>query len=77
MVRGLIGGHHAEDARLPLLVWWAIEAKVSTNPSEVVNLFREESLWRAPIVEHDITSESCDASPPRAAAMIFPFVQSY
>jgi putative heme-binding domain-containing protein len=40
---------------LPLLVWWAIEAKVATNPSDVVAFFREPEVWRASIVERDMT----------------------
>jgi putative heme-binding domain-containing protein len=53
-VRGLIECHNADDARLPLLVWWAIEAKVAASPSEVVDFFREPAIWREPMVERDI-----------------------
>jgi putative heme-binding domain-containing protein len=55
IIRAIIQSHNASDPRLPLLVWWAIEAKVATNPSDVVTFFREPEVWRASIVERDIT----------------------
>ncbi|HEX2475755.1 MAG TPA: PVC-type heme-binding CxxCH protein [Lacipirellulaceae bacterium] len=54
IIRDIIQTHDASDIRLPLLVWWAIEAKVAASPSEVVDFFREPASWRAPIVERDI-----------------------
>jgi putative heme-binding domain-containing protein len=54
IIRAIIQTHDASDLRLPLLVWWAIEAKVATNPSEVVAFFRERAVWRASIVERDM-----------------------
>ena len=39
---------HEEDARdihIPLLLWWAIEAKVAADPEAVLNLFADRSLW--------------------------------
>jgi putative membrane-bound dehydrogenase-like protein len=54
IVRSLIENHSAQDARLSLLVWWAIEAKVATDPGTVVDFFREPAIWRTQIVERDI-----------------------
>jgi putative heme-binding domain-containing protein len=57
IVRALIQRHNVNDSRLPLLIWWAIESKVTTNPSEVVSFFREESIWRAPMFEANIAEQ--------------------
>jgi putative heme-binding domain-containing protein len=49
---------HAEDARdihIPLLLWWAIEAKVASDPDAVLDLFREQAFWTQPIVASTIT----------------------
>src|SRR5262249_43889410 len=48
---------HAEDARdihIPLLLWWAIEAKVGSDPDAVLQLFRDRDFWRLPIVANTI-----------------------
>jgi putative heme-binding domain-containing protein len=55
IVRNLLERQNADDARLPLLVWWAIEAKVAFDPSAVADLFRDPAIWRTPIVKRDIT----------------------
>ena len=44
----------AADSRIPLLLWWAIEAKVAEDPSAVVAMFNDASVWRLPIVEQHI-----------------------
>lgn len=49
---------HDEDVHyihLPLLLWWAIEAKVSTDPDAVLKLFENHALWDRPIVARKIT----------------------
>ncbi len=46
VVRGLMS--HDEDAadpRLPLLIWWAIEAKATTDPDAVAAEFRKPAAW--------------------------------
>lgn len=70
IVRKLLA--HAEDAdepRLPLLLWWAIEAKVNSDPNSplssprgegpgvrgVIDLFRDPEIWKLPIVERHLT----------------------
>ncbi len=40
-----------QDNRMPLLIWWAIEAQCESNPDAVVALFNEDSYWREPLVE--------------------------
>ena len=40
--RGLLAhDEDASDIHMPLLLWWAIEAKVATDPEAVLALFRE------------------------------------
>ncbi|HYE19557.1 MAG TPA: c-type cytochrome [Tepidisphaeraceae bacterium] len=43
------------DPHLPLLLWWAVEAKLRENPSAVLDLFAQPDLWPAPIVRSTIT----------------------
>src|SRR5205823_14290429 len=33
------------DIHLPLLLWWAIEAKVATEPESVLALFEHSATW--------------------------------
>jgi putative heme-binding domain-containing protein len=40
----------ARDIHLPLLLWWALEAKVATDPEAVLALFRDPKAWDLPIV---------------------------
>ncbi len=46
----------ATDARQPLMLWWAIEDKVATDPDAVLDLFADRELWRAPLVEQHLLS---------------------
>lgn len=49
---------HAEDAKdihIPLLLWWAIEAKVASAPDAVLDLFRDRDFWSQPVVAGTIT----------------------
>ncbi|HKX62791.1 MAG TPA: PVC-type heme-binding CxxCH protein, partial [Verrucomicrobiae bacterium] len=46
MIAGLLAqSGDVNDARLPLLIWWAIEEKCSTNPEAVLRFFEDSSLW--------------------------------
>ncbi len=55
MVRALlVRDADATDPHLPLLLWWAIEAKAESDRSAVVDLFRDRSLWAHPIVRRTI-----------------------
>jgi putative heme-binding domain-containing protein len=52
LVRAL--GARAEDAadnRMPLLVWWALEAQCEHNRDDVLKLFEDSTFWRSPLVE--------------------------
>jgi hypothetical protein len=52
IVRGLLGrSEDAGDIHLPLLLWWAIEAKVDSDRDRVLALFDDRALWSAPLVE--------------------------
>lgn len=42
------------DPFLPLLLWWAIEAHATANRDDVVQLFRDGSLWEKPLVKQTI-----------------------
>lgn len=48
---------HKEDAidpQIPLLLWWAIEARCETDRDAVLALFQVPELWHEPIVEKQI-----------------------
>ncbi len=42
------------DPDIPLLIWWAIEAKSESDRKEVLAIFNDKSIWPNPIVEKDI-----------------------
>ncbi|QXD25947.1 dehydrogenase [Opitutia bacterium ISCC 51] len=42
----------AEDAFMPLLVWWALEAFISNNPDQVVSLFEGGRLFDEAMVQN-------------------------
>ena len=48
------GARIADDIHLPLLLWWAIEAKVATDPEAVLALFQDRATWDLPIVRTTI-----------------------
>ena len=39
----------AGDIHIPLLLWWAIEAKATTDPEAVLALFEDRAFWDLPI----------------------------
>ena len=43
-----------DDIHLPLLLWWALEAKVATDPEAVLALFQDRAIWDLPIVRATI-----------------------
>ena len=52
IVRALaLRGEDANDNRMPLLLWWAIEAQCEEHRDEVVQLFSDAEFWRSPLVE--------------------------
>jgi putative heme-binding domain-containing protein len=44
----------AEDNRMPLLIWWAIESKCGDHADEVLKLFEEPEFWRSPLVKKNL-----------------------
>jgi putative membrane-bound dehydrogenase-like protein len=43
-------GLDADDAHLPLLLWWAVEAKAVAHRQDVLKLLAEPGLWESPLV---------------------------
>ncbi|MBI4623283.1 MAG: c-type cytochrome, partial [Verrucomicrobia bacterium] len=55
IVRSLLArDEDANDPRLPLLLWWAIEAKAESDRTEVLALFHDAAIWRHAIVKQHI-----------------------
>ncbi|HZW29102.1 MAG TPA: PVC-type heme-binding CxxCH protein, partial [Isosphaeraceae bacterium] len=51
IVRALLSRQEdTRDIHLPLLLWWAIEAKVATDPDAVLALFEDRATWDLPVV---------------------------
>lgn len=40
-----------DDPRLPLLIWWAVEARCGADRDSVLKLFEDTSLWFQPMTE--------------------------
>ncbi len=50
IVRALLArSEDAGDIHLPLLIWWALEAKATTDPEAVLALFQDRAVWELPI----------------------------
>src|SRR5439155_5687942 len=43
-----------EDIHLPLLLWWALEAKAESDREQVLRLFSAPEIWGLPLVEKHI-----------------------
>jgi putative heme-binding domain-containing protein len=43
-----------QDLHLPLLLWWAVEAKAESDRDAVVKLFSEKAVWKLPMVEQHL-----------------------
>jgi len=48
------GPGRVDDPRLPLLVWWAIEAKIAADRDAVLDWFGDTSVWGEPLVAKEI-----------------------
>ncbi len=46
----------AEDKHLPLLLWWALESKATSDRAQVLDLLKDSALWRTPIVQKFIVA---------------------
>ena len=44
----------ASDIHIPLLLWWAIEAKADKDRDAVLALFEDQSFWQQPLVKDTI-----------------------
>lgn len=55
IVKNLLGrDEDAGDIFAPLLLWWAIESKASTDRGRVIALLSDTGLWKKPLVEQHI-----------------------
>jgi putative heme-binding domain-containing protein len=41
----------ANDPHIPLLLWWALEARAETEREAIPGLFRDPELWKQPLAE--------------------------
>ncbi|WP_236978945.1 DUF7133 domain-containing protein [Membranihabitans maritimus] len=46
----LIYHNDMEDPDIPLMIWWALEAKAESGRSEVLEFFKNNEVWKRPIV---------------------------
>lgn len=49
----------AADARIPLMLWWTLEALCDRDRDRVVGLFEEPALWEHPLVEKHLVGRLC------------------
>jgi putative heme-binding domain-containing protein len=55
IVRALLNHNSdTDDPRLPLLLWWAIEAKCDSDRAAVIALFNDRDVWSLPVVERHL-----------------------
>ena len=50
---------HSEDAtdpRVPLQIWWAMEAHAAKHPDAVITWFSDKNVWKLPVVEQYLIS---------------------
>ncbi len=50
----LLRPEDATDKHIPLLLWWALESKASTDRERVLRLFEDSTFWHSPIVSNFI-----------------------
>jgi putative heme-binding domain-containing protein len=48
--------HHEDlnDPHIPLLIWWALEAKTQSDRDAVLRLFQDFSFWKEPLVRRHL-----------------------
>ena len=55
IVRALLTrSEDAGDIQIPLLLWWAIEAKAGTDPESVLTMFEDRTVWDLPIAKSTV-----------------------
>lgn len=52
----LLRAEDVSDTHIPLLLWWAVESKCGQNRERVLDLFREPSFWKTPMVSKFIVA---------------------
>ena len=56
IVRALLArGEDEQDIHIPLLLWWALEAKVASDPELILAMFSEPETWNLPVVKATVT----------------------
>ncbi|MEX2402529.1 MAG: PVC-type heme-binding CxxCH protein [Balneolales bacterium] len=43
-----------DDKHIPLLIWWALEAKIETDPDSVIAFLESPDVWQTPIFEEHL-----------------------
>lgn len=46
------------DIHIPLLLWWAVESKLTTDPERVLALYQEPGFWKSPIVRSTVAERT-------------------
>ncbi len=46
----------ASDKHIPLLTWWALESKATSDRPQVLDLLKDSALWRTPVFSKFIVS---------------------
>jgi glucose/arabinose dehydrogenase len=52
----LLHGEDVNDLHIPLLLWWAIESKVSSDPALVLKMLEDPALWESSLFNRHIAS---------------------
>jgi putative membrane-bound dehydrogenase-like protein len=56
IVRALLArGEDEQDIHIPLLLWWALESKIASDPELMLAIFSEPKAWNLPIVKATVT----------------------
>jgi putative heme-binding domain-containing protein len=55
VVRALLArDEDADDPRLPLLLWWAVESKCESDRDRVLTLFEDPAVWKLPLAQRHL-----------------------
>jgi putative membrane-bound dehydrogenase-like protein len=46
-----------KDPHMPLLIWWAVEAKVEKSADEVLHAFADKELWEKPLINEAVVDK--------------------
>ncbi|SMC95055.1 putative membrane-bound dehydrogenase domain-containing protein [Pedobacter africanus] len=50
----LKSGDDATDADIPLLIWWAIEAKAEADRDKVLGMFQQAAVWKSKTIQNTV-----------------------